>query len=260
VAEVLTIEPDDVQAVIGDTDSFEVDAAPGGSKITNMSGHAVVAAAEEMRQKLKSAAASLLDCSADEVKLDQGRFSAIHGSKRTVSFSDVASHAAKENGDIFVIKNYKVKVRSPDSAFVDQVAEVEVDEKTGVLNVRRIVTAHDVGTIINPLTHQGQIEGGVIQGLGYATMEEIVADNGKVVTLNLGDYRIPCVKDIPELKTVLVRNSFGPGPFAAKHIGENGIVATAAAIANALHDAVGVRIFNLPLAAEKIYFALKSSG
>jgi CO/xanthine dehydrogenase Mo-binding subunit len=145
------------------------------------------------------------------------------------------------------------------AAVVAQIAEVEVDEETGHLKVRRITTAHDVGTIINPLTHQGQIEGGVIQGLGYATMEEVVAESGKVVTASLGDYRIPCTKDLPELKTVLVEDPAGPGPFAAKQIGENGIIATAGAIANALHDAVGVRLFDLPLTAEKIYFALKSS-
>ncbi len=257
-AEVLTISPDDVQVVIGDTESFEVDAAPGGSKITNMSGHAVVAAAEEMREKLKSVAASLLGCRADEVKLNHGRFSVGKGSKSAVSFAEVARHAAGKNGGLRVRKNYKVKVRSAVAGFVAQVAEVEVDKETGVLNVRRIVTAHDVGTIINPLGHQGQIEGGVVQGLGYATMEEVATENGKVVTLNLGDYRIPCVKDIPALKTVLVKDDLsGPGPFSAKHIGENGIVATAAAIANALDDAVGVRIFDLPLTAEKIYFALK---
>jgi CO/xanthine dehydrogenase Mo-binding subunit len=152
-----------------------------------------------------------------------------------------------------------MKSRSPVAAFVAQIAEVEVDRETGLLKVRRFITAHDVGTVINPLTHQGQIEGGVIQGLGYATMEEMVTENGKVVTVNLGDYRIPCIQDLPPLQTVLVEDPAGPGPFAAKQIGENGIVPTAAAIANALDDAVGIRIFDLPLTAEKIYFALNSS-
>jgi len=258
-AELLALSPKEIQVVIGDTETFEIDAAPGGSKITNMTGQALLQATEELRQKMASIAASLLGCRADEVKLARGRFVAIKGSKRGITFAEVARHAAEGGGDLRVRKTYKVKVRSAVAAFVAQVAEVEVDEETGVLKIRRLVTAHDVGTIINPLTHQGQIEGGIIQGLGYATMEEVVAEDGKVVTLNLGDYRIPCVRDIPELKTVLVESPSGPGPFAAKHIGENGIVATAAAIANALHDAVGVRIFDLPLAAEKIYFALKSS-
>ncbi|OGQ18511.1 MAG: hypothetical protein A3C54_00675 [Deltaproteobacteria bacterium RIFCSPHIGHO2_02_FULL_60_17] len=258
-AEVLTNSPEDIQVEIGDTETFENDAAPGGSKITAMSGQAVLAAAQELREKMTSAAAALLGCLPGEVKLGKGRFTAARGAKNGLSFAEVARHAARENGYLRVRKTYQIKSRSPVAAFVAQIAEVKVDRETGLLTVRRIVTAHDVGTVINPLTHQGQIEGGVIQGLGYATMEEVVTEGGKVVTVNLGDYRIPCTMDLPELKTVLVEDPAGPGPFAAKQIGENGIIATAAAVANALEDAVGVRIFDLPLSAEKIYFALKSS-
>ena len=258
-AEVLTNSPEDIQVEIGDTETFENDAAPGGSKITAMSGQAVLAAAQELREKMTSAAAALLGCLPGEVKLGKGRFTAARGAKNGLSFAEVARHAARENGYLRVRKTYRIKSRSPVAAFVAQIAEVKVDRETGLLTVRRIVTAHDVGTVINPLTHQGQIEGGVIQGLGYATMEEVVTESGKVVTVNLGDYRIPCTMDLPELKTVLVEDPAGPGPFAAKQIGENGIIATAAAVANALEDAVGVRIFDLPLSAEKIYFALKSS-
>ena len=258
-AEVLTNSPEDIQVEIGDTETFENDAAPGGSKITAMSGQAVLAAAQELREKMTSAAAALLGCLPGEVKLGKGRFTAARGARNGLSFAEVARHAARENGYLRVRKTYRIKSRSPVAAFVAQIAEVKVDRETGLLTVRRIVTAHDVGTVINPLTHQGQIEGGVIQGLGYATMEEVVTEGGKVVTVNLGDYRIPCTMDLPELKTVLVEDPAGPGPFAAKQIGENGIIATAAAVANALEDAVGVRIFDLPLSAEKIYFALKSS-
>ena len=258
-AEVLTIAPKDIQVVVGDTETFESDAAPGGSKITFMTGRAVLVTAEEMREKMKSIAASLLGCSLEEVKLEKGRFSTARGAKRAPSFAEVARHAVQCGSDLQIRKSFRPKGRSGVAGFFAQAAEVEVDEETGILKIRSIVTAHDVGTIINPLTHQGQIEGGVIQGLGYATMEEVGTEDGKVVTLNLGDYRIPCIQDLPDLKTVLVEDLAGPGPFAAKQIGENSIVATAAAIANALDDAVGVRIFDLPLTAEKIYFALKSS-
>ena len=258
-AEVLTIRPGDVWAKIGDTETFENDAAPGGSKITSMSGQAVLEAAKEMRERLRATAASLLGCNASDVKLEKGRFLTAGGAKKALSFVEIARRAAEENGDLRVRKTFQMKNRSPVAAFVAQIAEVEVDRETGFLRVKRIVTAHDVGTVINPLTHQGQIEGGVIQGLGYATMEEVVTESGKVVTVNLGDYRIPCIQDLPSLQTVLVEDPVGPGPFAAKQIGENGIVATAAAIANALDDAVGVRVSDLPLTAEKIYFALKSS-
>jgi CO/xanthine dehydrogenase Mo-binding subunit len=258
-AEVLTIPPAEVWAKIGDTETFANDAAPGGSKITSMSGQAVLEAAKEMRERLRSTAASLLGCNASDVKLEKGRFMKAGGAKKALSFVEIARRAAKENGDLCIRKTFQMKNRSPVAAFVVQIAEVEVDQETGFLKVRRIVTAHDVGTVINPLTHQGQIEGGVIQGLGYATMEEVVTESGKVMTVNLGEYRIPCIQDLPPLQTVLVEDPAGPGPFAAKQIGENGIVATAAAIANALDDAVGVRVSDLPLTAEKIYFALKSS-
>lgn len=257
-AEVLTVPPKDIQVVIGDTETFETDAAPGGSKITAMTGRAVLVTAEEMREKTKSIAASLMGCSLDEVKLEKGRFSALRGSRRAVSFAEVAGHAAQHGGNLHIRKSYKPKARSGVAGFFAQVAEVEVDKETGILKISRIVTAHDVGTIINPLTHQGQIEGGVIQGLGYATMEEVRTEDGKIVTLNLGDYRVPCIQDVPDLATVLVEDPAGPGPFAAKQIGENSIVATVAAISNALDDAVGVRIFDLPLTAEKIYFTLNS--
>ena len=122
--------------------------------------------------------------------------------------------------------------------------------------VNKIVSVHDVGTVINPMTHQGQIDGGFVQGLGYSVMEEMTKDGPRVMTLNLGDFCIPCVKDVPELETVLVEDQSGPGPFSAKSIGENSIVPTAPAIANAVADAVGVRILDLPVTAEKVYSAL----
>ena len=254
-AEMLTIPPGEVRIAIGDTETFENDAAPGGSKITNMTGQALVAAAEEMCARMKSVAAPLLGSSAGEVRLERGRFFARRG-KKALSFAEVVGHAAKAGSELRVRKNYKVTARSPVAAFVAQAAEVEADMETGVLRVRRLVTAHDVGTIINPVTHQGQVEGGAIQGFGYAVMEEIKTEEGRVVTQNLGDFRIPCIRDIPELETVLVEDPVGSGPFAAKQIGENAILTTAPAIANALDDAVGARLFDLPLTAEKVYFAL----
>jgi CO/xanthine dehydrogenase Mo-binding subunit len=190
--------------------------------------------------------------------LAKGRFSAEGSGKKSLTFAEVCRRAAG-NGEVRLRKSYEITARSPVAAFVVQIAEVEVDGDTGQLKVKRMVTAHDVGTVINPLTHQGQIEGGLVQGFGYAVMEEVVTENGKVLTANLGDYRIPCMGDVPSLETVLIEDPTGSGPFAAKQIGENGIIATAAAIANALDDAVGVRICELPLTAEKIYFALKRS-
>jgi CO/xanthine dehydrogenase Mo-binding subunit len=144
------------------------------------------------------------------------------------------------------------------TSFCAQVAEVEVDPDTGQITVQKIVTAHDVGTILNPMTHQGQIEGGLIQGLGYALMEELLIEDGHISTLSLGDYKIPTMPDIPELVTVLLESGPGPAPYQSKGIGESSNTPVAAAIANAVFDAVGVRLTDLPLSAEKVFAALQA--
>jgi CO/xanthine dehydrogenase Mo-binding subunit len=141
-----------------------------------------------------------------------------------------------------------------------QIAEVEVDPDTGAVSVHRVVSAHDVGTIINPVAHQGQIDGATIMGVGQGVMEELVMDGGKIANNNLGDYKLPSIKDIPELKTVLIKTTGGVGPFDSKPIGEFANNAPPAAIANAISDAVGVRLFELPIKAEAVYQALKRSN
>ena len=139
-------------------------------------------------------------------------------------------------------------------------AEVHVDPETGEITVNKIITSHDIGAILNPLNHQGQVEGGVIQGLGYALMEEITTQDGRISSLSLGDYKIPTIQDIPELETVLVESKSGPAPYDSKGIGESSNVPVAGAIANAVHDAIGVRITDLPITAEKVLNALKAKG
>ena len=147
--------------------------------------------------------------------------------------------------------------RSEVTSFCTQVAEVEVDPETGQILVTKIITAHDVGTVINPLTHQGQIDGGVIQGLGYALMEELATEEGRISTLSLGDYKIPVISDVPRLETVLLESQSGPTPYNGKGIGESSNVPVAPAIANAVADAIGARVLSLPVTAEKVLAALK---
>jgi len=120
------------------------------------------------------------------------------------------------------------------------------------------MTALDVGTVLNPLTHQGQIEGGVVQGLGQALTEHLQVQDGAVTTLHLGDYKLPTAMDIPELTTVLVETKAGPAPYAGKAVGELSNVAVPAAIANAVFDAVGVRLMDLPITAEKVFAGLQA--
>jgi CO/xanthine dehydrogenase Mo-binding subunit len=110
---------------------------------------------------------------------------------------------------------------------------------------------------LNPLTHQGQIEGGVIQGFGYALMEELKVEDGRITALNLGDLKLPNIQDVPDFKTVLVQEPAGSVPFNGKSIGEHSISPVAAAIANAVYDAVGVRVTELPITAEKVYIGLQ---
>ncbi len=139
-----------------------------------------------------------------------------------------------------------------------QVAEVEVDPETGRVTVLKMVSSHDVGTVINPLGLQGQIDGSLVYGLGYALTEELKLEEGRVVNPNLGEYKLPNVKDIPPLDTVLVTGATGPAPYGGKAIAEGGNVATAAAVVNAVYDACGVRIVDLPITAEKVYRGLKA--
>ncbi len=124
------------------------------------------------------------------------------------------------------------------------------------MRVERLITAHDVGTIINPITHQGQIDGSVGNGIGMALMEELILEEGRVTNPHLGEYKLPTMRDMPALETVLVRSGGGTGPYEAKAIGEFANANPPAAIANAVADAVGARLFALPITAVRVLEAL----
>jgi nicotinate dehydrogenase medium molybdopterin subunit len=144
------------------------------------------------------------------------------------------------------------------SYFCAQVAEVEVDPETGQVRIERLVTAHDVGTIINAITHQGQIDGGVATGVGLALTEELMTEDGRIVNAHLGAYKLPTICDVPPLETVLVHSAGGTGPFEAKAIGEMANNSPPAAIANAVADAIGARLFELSITAERVLNAISS--
>ena len=143
--------------------------------------------------------------------------------------------------------------------YATQIAEVDVDDETGEVDVLRVVAAHDCGTAINPMLVEGQVEGGISMGLGFALQEEILFDAaGRQVNPNLTNYIMPTSLDMPEIEVDIVANYDPTGPFGAKGVGEPTAVPTAAAILNAIHDAVGVRITTLPATAEKILAAIKA--
>jgi carbon-monoxide dehydrogenase large subunit len=136
-------------------------------------------------------------------------------------------------------------------------AEVEVDEQTGAVKILRVVAAHDVGKAINPMGCEQQIEGGVLMGIGQAISEQLIMEKGNVLNPGFKDYKIPTARDLPEIIPKIVEVKHWKGPFGAKGLGEVPIAPTPAAIANAVSDAVGIRIFDLPLTPEKILRAIK---
>jgi CO/xanthine dehydrogenase Mo-binding subunit len=252
VCEALGLPPEKVGVTFKDTDSLPFDPGTGGSKQTNTSGHAVNLSAREVRDKLISLAARELGCTPEEIKQDGGKLFAPN--KKSTTTEAMVKLAVKENGGpVFHLSNFVPKDMPKVTGFAAQVAEVEVDPTTGGVKVLNLTTAHDTGTVLNYLTLTGQIDGGVATGFGFATMEENPMVDGKIATLTLGESKLPCIADVPPLKTVLVESPTGPTPFGGKAIAENPNVPTAAAIANAIADACGVRLFELPLTAEKIY-------
>ena len=258
VAETLVLPVERVRVQVGTTDAFETDSGAGGSRVTHVAGQATYQAALALRQMLCEEAARLLDYPAAEVELDDGACVVRSDPRRRVLFAEVAAAARRRQQPLHVHKLYRVAQSPHVSNFSAQVVELEVDPETGQVTLLDVVSAHDVGTIINPLGHQGQIDGGLIQGIGFGLIEEMRLDAGRVSTLSLGDYKLPNIKDVPPLRTMLVQEAFGPVPFQGKAIGESSITPTAAAIANAVYDAVGVRLCELPISAEKLYNAIQT--
>ncbi|MET0502588.1 MAG: xanthine dehydrogenase family protein molybdopterin-binding subunit [Candidatus Binatia bacterium] len=256
VAEELCVPIEQIRVVVGDTDATPKDSGVRASRITYVAGHAVLQACKTLRRQLLEQAARILECAPSDVEFGDGRFWMRDEGGEQVSLKRVL---APLDGclSVTIYEDYP----NPDdvSYFCAQVAEVEVDPETGAVRVRRIVSAHDVGTILNPLGHQGQIDGSTVMGFGQGIMEELVIENGRVTNNNLGDYKLPTAKDIPELTTVLLESPGGVGPLNAKPIGEFANNCPPAAIANAVADAVGTRLFELPITAEKIYEALANS-
>jgi CO/xanthine dehydrogenase Mo-binding subunit len=256
VAAEMGVPVNQVRVRVGSTAEvpFGVDIGFGGSRSTNIGGHAALQACNEMRGKLIAQAARILGCAEEQIVYEAGRFSQRDRQRRLLTLSEVVGAG---EGPITVSTQLEVPRKGSSTSFVAQVAEVDVDPDTGKVRLHRFVTAHDVGTIINPTGHQGQIDGGAVMAIGAAMTEELPLDGGKITAQNLGEYKLPSMADIPILKTVLVSSKDGPGPYDAKGIGEMANVSPPAAIANAVADAVGVRIFDLPITAEKIYQALK---
>ena len=221
VASELGVPLEQVAVIRGTTDAVPNDPGVGGSRVTPVQGSAALAAARALKKRL------------GDRELEE------------VGALEVIGEAAQETHEASMYAYALV---------------AEVDPDTCKVRIRQATLVADVGTVINPVALRGQLEGGFVFGLGQAVMEDLRVEDGRVVTANLGDYKIPTIADVPPLKVELVTEDPGPGPFGAKSAGELANPAVGAAVANAVHAACGVRVMSLPVIAEKIWRESRRSG
>ena len=253
VSEEMAIPAEDIQVEVWDTDAVPFDTGVGGSRVTRVAGLAAYQAATEASREMLSVAADLLGWPEEQTSIQGANVV-----RRDTSESRRWAELLAQLGRPVVARGHVLDPdRSPTSSFTAQVAEVSVDPETGQVTLLRFTTAHDVGKVLNPVDHQGQIDGAVIQGIGYALTEDLNVEEGRVTGPNFGEYKILNIRDIPELQTVLLESEIGPGPYNSRGIGENPCGPVAPAIANAVEDAVGARVKDLPIYAEKVRQALR---
>ena len=258
-AAVLSVEPERVRIRYGPTSEAPPDPGAGASRVTHIVGRAAILAATRMKEQLEALAAEVMGWPEGEVRLEEDRFVA---GDESAPFEQVAERIAR--GEPVEVRgeydSHAGDEKPEDANFYACVVEVEVDPATGQVRPLNGTMVVDVGTVINPIAHQGQLDGSFVYGLGNATMEELGVEDGKITTLSLGEYKLPTQLDAPPLTTVLVPTEIGPGPFGAKAAGEITNSGVAPAVANAIRDAVGVRVKAMPITAERVYEALQSDA
>jgi CO/xanthine dehydrogenase Mo-binding subunit len=252
VAHELHIPLADVELVVEGTDRAPFDSGSSASRVTYVAGTATRQAAAEARRMLTGLAAEMLGCPEDHVSFQDGAFF-----DKRLSVRQLAKRAIRPDSPVRGEARFADYSLSDTPSFGALVAEVEVDAETGEITVRRLTGAYDVGTVLNPVGALGQIEGGLVQGLGFATMEEVRRVDGRVETVNLGDYKLPTSQDLPEHDLELITDAPGTGPYGGKAIGELTNPLPPPAVANAVYQAVGARVCTLPVSAERVRAALR---
>jgi CO/xanthine dehydrogenase Mo-binding subunit len=252
-----------------ETDAVPYDGGASASRTVYVVGSAMRQAASRLRERLTEVAAHMLEADPRDVECRDGRLFVQGAPARAVSLEDAVNHAMRRWGETPMASGtFGQTVTQLDGTgrgspyqtfdYATQIAEVEVDTETGVVRVLRLISAQDVGKAINPLIVEGQIEGAMVMGLGYALTEEIHCEHGQVLNPHAFDYPLVRTVDLPELVPVILEEGDPKGPYGAKGVGEMGLIPTAAAIANAVYDAVGVRITALPITPEKVLRAVKA--
>lgn len=271
--EVLGIPAERIRVVHPDTDATPYDMGTLGSRSTYHMGNAVQAASEQVRQQLLGAAASLLGSDVDSLDVHDEHVLTQDGSKK-LAFGDIMTATfGMRAGNLFGSFAFTPPYTKPDpnTGQSDNItafwmvggagAEVQVDTETGEVAVTRVVVVGDVGRALNPAAVRTQLSGGAVMQLGMTMSEELRYEDGQLVNPGLGYYKIPGMLDVPaDIETVVVEVPARNGPFGAKGAGETGTFALSPAVANAVHDAVGVRISQLPVTAEKVLQALRAGA
>lgn len=272
IAEELGLDFHEITIVTGDTDTMGYDHGIGGSRGVYTIGQVAKMAASKAKRILLEAAAKKLQTTPESLETKQGVIWDIASPSRKITFREIAyaEHMAN-GGPIIGSASYLPTMAVIDAERVSglsftafkgntigcHIAIVEVDTATGHLNIKKYIAAHDVGRVINPMAAEGQIEGGVAQGIGFATLEEMVFDaKGVLLNKNLADYKLPTSMDVPDIIPVIREIGSNSGPHGAKGLGEPTMAPTAAAIANAIFNATGVKIYATPMTPERILFNL----
>jgi carbon-monoxide dehydrogenase large subunit len=270
-AEELKIPIDKIRMAPLDTDAIPFDASTTSSRSTYHMGNAVRGAAVDAREKIAALASPMLEARVDELAFAEGRVFVRNHPEMALLVGEVIRRKLGGEGTVRgdasytyqIAKDLDLETGHSDHAsafymYATQAAEVAVDEETGRARVLRMSAAHDVGKAINPLNCAAQIEGGLAMGIGSALHEHLVVDeNGKVRNPSFLDYHLVTALDLPEMIPIIVECPEPEGPYGAKGLGEPGLAPTPAAIGNAVADAIGVRVYDLPLSPERVYRAIQ---
>ncbi|MFH1568264.1 MAG: xanthine dehydrogenase family protein molybdopterin-binding subunit [Gemmatimonadota bacterium] len=259
VAEELGLRADEVNPQVVDTDSIGYTDGTGGSRTTYATGHACFLAAEDVKREMGRRAARQLEVGEDEVTFDGGDFAVRSEPGRRLTFKQVAAAQGSTGGPI--VGHGSVNGSAPGNAFAAHVVDVEVDRETGKVTILRYTAAQDVGKAIHPSYVEGQIQGGVVQGIGWALSEGyFYREDGSLANPTFLDYRMPTALDLPLVETILVEVPNEGSPHGIRGVGEVPIVPPMAAVANAICDAVGVRLTELPMSPDRVMAALQAAG
>ena len=269
VAEELGVSIDDINVINNDTDVCPWDVGVHASRSTFVAGNSALGAAKKIKRQMLAIAAQNMDEDPASLDIKNGIFFSIRDKEKNMPLSKVLRKVHyTPGGKMFMAEHfYDPPNENLDKDFKGNLSvsyaygvhgvEVEVDRKTGQVKILNYIAAHDVGKAINPMLLKGQIYGGGLMGIGYALGETMIYEKGHLKNGSFLDYKMPTAKDVPPVQAVIVETDEQDGPFGAKGIGEPGLVPTAPAIANAIYDAVGVRIRELPITQEKVLRALK---